>query len=125
MGVVLQMGFVLMFIMAGIELYVNTMFRPEKFKPETYPQGLRQVMQLVHQLGPIVEANAVYSLLFSIGLSVLLGMIYPMAGIAAFIGGIGSTLLVQPYYMGKRVLATKAKTQRSSTVDDLRSKLNR
>lgn len=133
MGVVLQMGFVLMFIMAGIEIYVNNVFRPEKYRPETYPALVRPVMRLVHHLGPLIESSAVYALLFSFALSVLLGFIYPIAGIAAFIGGVGSTLLVQPYYLGKRILAQKAsqprRAKRSRVAqapgNDLRAKLGR
>lgn len=98
----LTLGLVLAGSVAGLELYIVHTFRPEKFQPDTHPGYTRWVWKLVHQLGPWIEKNPVNGLLFSLGLSVMVGVVFPAAGVAVMLAGIASTLLTQPVYAAKR-----------------------
>ena len=103
MGVVLTTGLVIMAIMTGFELYVVRSLRPEKFRPDMYSKYTSWAMKYVYKVGPWIEKSALHSLVFSLALSIGIGLIYPIAGIAAFVGGVGSTVAIQPYYMAVRV----------------------
>lgn len=49
-------------------------------------------------LGDLLERTKVGSALFSLGLSVLLGMLFGAAGLIVFVSGILSTVIIQPWY---------------------------
>lgn len=102
MGVVLTLGLVLAFTEFAIELYVVFMFRPEKFNPSDYNPVNRFFMRYLHRLGPWVERSEFNSFVFSIGLSVGLGMFWPVAGAAAAVGAMLSTLMTMPVYWVRR-----------------------
>lgn len=98
----LTLGLTLAVFEAIGELYVVHNFRPEKFKPELYTQWTRWAWKLVHQLGPWIEKSPVNTVIASIGLSFVLGMMFPAMGVAVFLGAIASTCITQPYYAVRR-----------------------
>lgn len=100
----LTLGLVLAGCVAGMELYIVHSFRPEKFKPESYPSWSRWFWELVHHLGPWIEKSPVNGLLFSLGLSVAIGIVFPAAGVAVMLAGIASTIATQPVYAARRKL---------------------
>lgn len=95
----LTLGLMLAGSVALFELYIVKTFRPEKFQADTHPTWSRWFWKLVHQLGPWIEKSPVNGLLFSLGLSISIGVIFPAAGIAVMLAAITSTLLTQPVYM--------------------------
>lgn len=102
---------------AFIELLLFHSLQPSKFKPERYAYnpalytnaGIRifmryfkqyqlKVMKKVYDLGPWIQADTMHSIIFSFGISIVLGLIFPAMGVIAFMGGVASTCLTQPYY---------------------------
>lgn len=77
----LQMGMTLAVIMATFEIYCHRSFP---------------------RLGKYVEKSATTSLVFSMVLAVLMGMIFPSSGVIALMGAVGGTVIVQPYYVSIR-----------------------
>lgn len=102
----LTLGLVLSCTVAGLELYIVRTFRPEKFKPETHPSATRWFWFLVHRLGPWIEKSPVNGLLFSLGLSIGIGIIFPAAGVAVMLAGVASTIMTQPYYAAHRKITS-------------------
>lgn len=103
MGVVMTMGLALMFVQVGMELYCVFEMRPEKFFPEDYSNKLtRFFMSKLFKLGPWVEKNPINSFIFSMALSIGLGAMWPVAGAAAAISALGSTLVCQMVYIPRR-----------------------
>lgn len=118
MGVVGSLALLVTGVMLAAELYVVTQIRPEKFNPTDYNWKItRLIMRQVYKLGPWVERTTFNSLIFSFILSVLVGMMYPVAGIIGLVGGIGSTVAIQPYYMWQRKMkAFRTSSSRSARV---------
>lgn len=104
----------MMFTIAFLELMVFFNFRPENFDEQRYPVNHKlwlvrkllyirlNIMRKAYDLGPWIEQEAWHSIAFSMGLSVVLAAMFPMAGVIAFMGGVASTVLTQPFYMALR-----------------------
>lgn len=92
------MGLVLAIVMAIFEIYCHRSFP---------------------RLGKMIERSATNSLIFSVALSIFMGMLFPSTGVISLMGAVGGTVLVQPYYLTIRtsrkvkakVIETKAKRQ--------------
>jgi hypothetical protein len=103
----LETGVALALIMTAFEIYAITRLRPERWDPETE----WWMAKPLYKLGPWIERSPLRSLVFSLGLSFVLGLLFaPGANLAVLIGGVLSTILVQPYY-GLRRLAPKIREQ--------------
>lgn len=62
-----------------------------------------QLMERIPLLAAIItKLGPLGSLAFSLALSIFLGSIFGAAGLIAFIAGVSSTFLAQPYYVAKR-----------------------
>lgn len=100
----LTLGLVLSASVAGMELYIVHTFRPERFEPESHPVWSRWFWKQVHKLGPWIEKSPVNGLIFSLGLSVAIGMVFPAAGVAVMLAGVVSTIATQPVYGARRMI---------------------
>lgn len=88
MGALLVLGFVVMIVLAGFELYIVFSFP---------------------RFGHLIEEYIWFSLIFSVLLSIGIGLLYPTGGISAMMGGVGSTLICQPvYWTRKKIHRLKA-----------------
>ena len=105
----LALGFTIVIISMIFEIMVVRELRPEKWrwKVASY-RGWRHWMAVVtrpiYSIGPWLEHSTLNSLIFSLCVSIGIGVLFPAAGVAVLIGGIGSTLATQPYYAGRRKL---------------------
>lgn len=109
-GAMLVMGLVMAFIELFIEFVFVLSLRPEKFDPAKFnkydgtPGGALKkkasiaIWSRVYNLGPWLEADKMHSMIFSIVMSIVLGMLFPVTGIIAFFGAVGSTVVGQPLY---------------------------
>lgn len=61
-----------------------------------------RVVNSCSPLGNLLERTKVGSAVFSLGLSVLLGMLFGAAGLIVFVSGILSTVAIQPWYAMRR-----------------------
>lgn len=95
----LTLGLVLAGSVAGLELYIVHTFRPESYVPEDHYVATRWFWVVVYKLGPWIEKNPMNGLLFSLGLSIAVGVLFPAAGVAVMLAGIASTIMTQPVYM--------------------------
>lgn len=102
MGALLGTGLVLALAVVGLELYLVHSFRPELFRPDDYQPWSRWLWRLAYQLGPWIEKKPAHGLIFSVGLSVAIGMIFPAAGVIVMMAGVVSTIATQPVYAARR-----------------------
>jgi hypothetical protein len=121
----LTTGIALAVIMAAFEIFVVTRLRPEYFTDQEWRWA-----KPLYRLGPWVEKSALRSLVFSLALSFAIGVLFaPGANIAVLIGGVLSTVIVQPYYSARRispkvrghVVDAKATVKRAATASGTRS----
>lgn len=113
MGAIATTGLLLALSVAALELYLVHSFRPEAFKPENHQVWSRWLWKVVHHIGPWIERSPMNGLLFSLGLSVGIGFMFPAAGVIVMIAGVLSTLLTQPVYAARRKYwAIKARLSR-------------
>jgi hypothetical protein len=61
-----------------------------------------RVVNSCSPLGNLLERTKVGSALFSLGLSVLLGMFFGAVGLIVFVSGMLSTVVIQPWYAMRR-----------------------
>jgi hypothetical protein len=103
LGTIMGLGLLLMAIQAFIEMYCVFQFTPKRYNPANHGPLMRPFMKhIIYNLGPWIEKSAFNSLIFSVILSLVMGWMYPIAGIAAFIGAMGSTCITEPVYAARR-----------------------
>lgn len=115
MGVILTTGLVLMLVMTAFEVYINRTLRPEKYHKEVYPLIMRLFVRPMFYLGPWIAKSPLNGIVFSLGLSVMVGRLFPATGVMIFMAGVGSTVIVQPYYMGDRFVR-RYKANRANSI---------
>ncbi len=101
-GVFGQLGIMVCVISVGLEFFIIRELNPRKFKPDNYSVITRPIMRQVYKIGPWVDKSAMHALGFSIIISLIMAEIFPAIGMAMFIGGMGSTVIMQIFYYKPR-----------------------
>lgn len=125
MGAVLTTGLILAIVVAGLEIATFHALVPGRWsgwKPDVsgivfvvrplaklFICIINAISRQVYNLGPWVEAKPIHSLMFSFGLSVMLGSFFPAGGVASVIGAAGSTCFTTAIYYPMVRLSRKAR----------------
>lgn len=111
MGVVFQLGLAITAISIGLELFIIKQLRPDKFDPTMFAWWSRPFMRQAYKLGPWIDKSSLHSLSFSIVLSLVFEKLFPAVGMAMFIGGVGSSVVLQMVYYKPRNMINNAKAK--------------
>lgn len=98
----LALGLILAMSVAAFELYIVHTFRPEHYVADDHYPVTRVLWIFIYKLGPWIEKSPMNGLIFSFGLSIGIGIIFPAAGVVVMLAGIASTIMTQPVYMALR-----------------------
>lgn len=120
-GAMMMMVIAMVFVQTAIEFMVVFALQPHKLDLRQYDHYLNEgavgkikhkvitrTMIKLYKLGPWLEKSETNSLIFSLGLSFAMGVMFPAAGIISFMGAVGSTVLGFPLY---KILRTVRKYQ--------------